>query len=53
MPLVPPNAPGAVTHVEVVPLQFGVVREVVIVELSTWELLLFPTPKNNISEVPL
>ena len=54
IPLVPPRALGAVTHVDVgVVVQFGEVNELVIVELSTnpsFELL--PTPKNRRSVAP-
>jgi hypothetical protein len=53
IPLVPPSALGAVTQLEVgAPVQFGVVSEVVIVELSRYPSLL-PTPKNSRSVVPL
>ena len=38
IPLVPLSASGEVTHVEVgVPVQFGVVSDVVIVELSKYD----------------
>jgi hypothetical protein len=55
IPLVPPNALGEVTHVGVgVPVQFGVDSDVVIVELSKYDCWVeLPTPKNNMSEVPL
>ena len=52
IPLVPPRAVGDVTQLDVgVPVQFGVVNEVVIVELSR-KPLVNPTPKNNRSVVP-
>ena len=44
---------GEVTQLEVgVPVQFGVVKEVVIVELSRYAFDDPPTPKNNRSVVP-
>jgi hypothetical protein len=52
IPLVPPRAFGAVTHVEVgVPTQFGVANVAVIVELSR-NPSVDPTPKNKRSVVP-
>jgi hypothetical protein len=53
IPLVPPRALGAVTQLDVGrPVQVGVVKEVVIVELSRYPSV-EPTPKNIRSVVPL
>jgi hypothetical protein len=54
MPLVPPRALGDETQLVVGrPVQFGVVSEVVIVELSRYPSVVPPTPKNIRSVVPL
>jgi hypothetical protein len=54
IPLVPPTALGDVTQVDVgVPVQFGVVSDVVIVEVSRNPSVVLPTPKNNRSVVLL
>ena len=53
IPLVPSRALGELTQVDVgSPVQFGVVSEVVIVELSRNPSVEPPTPKNNRSVVP-
>jgi len=53
IPLVPPRELGEVTQLDVgVPMQFGVVSEVVIVEPSRNPSFELPTPKNIRSVVP-
>lgn len=53
IPLVPPKAFGDFTQLDVgAPVHVGALNEVVIVELSTNELLVPPSPKNSRSVVP-
>jgi hypothetical protein len=53
IPLVPPRALGELTQLDVGrPVQFGVVNEVVIVELCKYPSVVPPAPKNIRSVVP-